>query len=106
MGDFLPQELLSNIKSHFEEVYPKEGCGVLTLEGEYLPILNTSDEGFTMDKKEFMSLVLNGVNIVAVVHSHPDEKNPIASKHDKLASRFLNIPYIIMGIPSGRIIEC
>lgn len=69
MIDFNNRELNDKIKLHAVAEYPRESCGLILSNGEYLPCENTAadpEHDFRIAVKEMAR------NIAAVVHSHPD----------------------------------
>ena len=69
-------EFLDEIEKHFEDYYPKEGCGVLAVAKgklKWFPCTNIAEdnEDFIIDSKEYIS-ISQKYDIVGVVHSHPD----------------------------------
>lgn len=67
---------IDEIEKHFEEWYPREGCGLfLVVQGEleWVPCTNvaTYEEDFVIDSEEYIKASQRG-DIVAVVHSHPN----------------------------------
>jgi len=69
-------QFIDEIEKHFEDCYPREGCGVLAvIKGEmrWFPCKNvaTDEEDFIIDSEEYIRIAQRG-DIVATVHSHPD----------------------------------
>lgn len=69
-------EFLDEYQKHFENNYPREGCGVLAVvKGvlKWYPCTNVAEneEDFIIDSKEFIA-ISQKADIVATVHSHPD----------------------------------
>ena len=69
-------EFLEEYKQHFQDCYPKEGCGVLGIQQgklHWFPCTNVAknEEDFIIDSKEYIS-ISQRADIVATVHSHPD----------------------------------
>lgn len=82
----------------------REQCGLI-INNKFHPVTNISDDpnSFVMHPQEFISVILeHGENIQAVIHSHLEDDLSF-SEVDKKASDFLDIPYIIVGIPSGEL---
>jgi len=72
-------QFLTKIQEHFEECYPREGCGVLAVvkgDLKWFPCNNvaTGDDDFIIDSKQFID-ISHRSDIVSVVHSHPDASN-------------------------------
>ena len=53
-----------------------------------------------LDPKSWITLLLSGVKIEAIVHSHPEETG--LSDIDIKAAQFLAIPYMVVQLPSGK----
>lgn len=69
-------EFLPEIQQHFENEYPREGCGLLgVVKGKlkWFPCANVaeSENDFVMSSEDYMR-VNRTADIVAVIHSHPD----------------------------------
>ena len=72
-------QFLTKIQEHFEECYPREGCGVLAVvkgDLKWFPCNNvaTGDDDFIIDSKQFID-ISHRSDIVSVVHNHPDASN-------------------------------
>lgn len=95
----------SEILKYFLSVYPEEGCGILLNKKGVLhwkPCKNVAENKeteFQLDPEAYISAHLEG-DIYAIVHSHTNGSAE-PSEHDKKASEFLKIPYIIYSIPEG-----
>lgn len=69
MIDFNNEILTEKIRLHSVAEYPRESCGLILSNGEYLPCENTAadpEHDFRIAVKEMAR------NIAGVVHSHPD----------------------------------
>jgi proteasome lid subunit RPN8/RPN11 len=69
-------EFLEDIRQHFEQEYPREGCGLLgVVKGKlrWFPCRNLAENenDFIMSSDDYMK-VNRTADIIAVVHSHPD----------------------------------
>jgi proteasome lid subunit RPN8/RPN11 len=69
-------QFLDEIEKHFEEWYPREGCGILSvIKGDlkWFPCNNVAEDedDFIIDSSQYIEIAQKG-DIVAVVHSHPD----------------------------------
>ena len=87
---------------HLYNEYPREGCGILgVIKGkmEWYPCTNVAKENeeFIHDSKQFISYS-NRMDIVGVVHSHPDG-TPDPSEMDIKYCNTLNVPYYIFSYP-------
>ena len=96
------QHLLSEIEQHLYNEYPREGCGILgVVKGkmQWYPCTNVAKENeeFILDSKQFIAYS-NRMDIVGVVHSHPDG-TPDPSEMDIKYCNTLNVPYYIFSYP-------
>ena len=69
-------QFLEKIEKHFEDCYPREGCGVLVIirgELQWYPCTNVAQDkdDFIFDSEEYLKISQKG-DIVGIVHSHPD----------------------------------
>ena len=101
---------LSDIFTHLEAEYPKEGCGVIgTVNGatKWFPCRNQAEEpeeDFEIHSKDYIECCIASDKIEAIVHSHPDYK-PDPSDHDIRTCNFLNVPYYIISIPNKEVVK-
>jgi proteasome lid subunit RPN8/RPN11 len=97
------QEWLQDIEQHFENNYPREGCGVLgVVKGKlkWFPCDNVAEDenDFIIDSRQYIEVSQNA-DIVGIVHSHPDHSCE-ASEADIKSCNAVNIPYYIFSYPS------
>ncbi len=95
-------DYIDDIKKHFEEEYPREGCGILSVKKVkkvWTPCKNLAEdeEDFVIDSTEFLR-VKRTSDIIAIVHSHPDA-SPEPSEGDIKYCNTLGIPYYIFSYP-------
>ena len=69
-------EYLDDIAKHFEEEFPREGCGILSVvKGKKVwnacTNLAKKEEDFILDSAEFLKIKRTS-DIIAIIHSHPD----------------------------------
>lgn len=93
---------LEEIKKHFEECYPREGCGVLAVvKGvlEWFPCTNIAadNEDFIIDSREYIK-ISQKADIVGIVHSHPDASSE-PSEMDIKYCNAIKVPYYIFSYP-------
>ena len=93
---------LVEIQKHFQETYPREGCGILGVQrGElkWFPCVNIADDDqdFVFEPSEYINIAQK-CDITAIVHSHPDG-NSEASSADIKQCNILGIPYYIFSYP-------
>lgn len=96
------------IEKHFEEWYPKEGCGLLAVvkgELQWFPCDNvaTDEEDFIIDSKQYIEVSRKG-DILAVVHSHPDA-SPEPSIMDINYCNATGLKYYIFSYPQMEMYE-
>ena len=103
LGDFLPvKNFNEEIKKHFDDWYPQEGCGVLAAKkGKpfWVPMTNVATEkGFFAFNPEEWDNLVKRYDIVAVIHDHINSSNE-PSVTDLSYCNFLNIPFWIYSYP-------
>jgi len=96
-------EYLEDIRKHFEEWYPNEGCGVLAVvkgKIKWFPCDNVSKTGsdFVIDSKQYINIGHRS-DIIAIVHSHPDASNK-PSENDIKYCNTIGLPYYIFSYPN------
>lgn len=107
----IKETVIQKIIEHAKKDTPVEACGYLAgREGEILkqyPMNNIdkSNEHFSMDPKEQFEVVKKarneGLDILAVYHSHPDTPARPSAEDIKLAFD-PNILYVIVSLASGK----
>ena len=97
----LTKKLKTAILKHAEAEYPRECCGLLILNGNYIPCTNQStlDSQFAISPQDYVAASEQG-EIVAIVHSHPDSSSA-ASDVDKAQMALHGLPWVIVGYPQG-----
>jgi proteasome lid subunit RPN8/RPN11 len=91
----ITHELLNEVVSHCQEVYPKEACGILAgKDGVVLKVykmrnIENSNISYMMDSKEQFTVIENvrkeGLDMTAIYHSHPELDAYPSPKDTKLA---------------------
>lgn len=99
---FNMQEHLEDIRKHFEECYPREGCGVFAVvkgESKWYPCTNVAEDkdDFIIDSTEYIN-ISHRADIVAIVHSHPDA-SCTPSPADIKYCNAIGLPYYIFSYP-------
>lgn len=94
--------MIDEIREHFEKEYPREGCGIIAVvkgKKKWFPCENVAEdfEDFIISSEDWLN-VRTKADIIAVVHSHPDETNQ-PSEHDVKHCNALGIPYYIFSYP-------
>lgn len=99
----IPEKLLEEIKSHFKDWYPREGCGVLAVRKgklQWFPCDNVADSGddFIIDALEYVR-IQRMADVIGIVHSHPNASSA-PSDMDKCHCTAMSVPYYIFSYPS------
>ena len=94
--------MIEEIKAHFENEYPKEGCGIIgVVKGKkrWFPCKNIASENeeFVISSEEWFS-IKDRADIIGVVHNHLDNDNT-PSENDTNHCNALGIPYYIFSYP-------
>lgn len=93
---------LTEIEKHFEEYYPKEGCGLIGVvngDAKWFPCKNISktNDTFVFDSSEYMEIAQK-CDIIAVVHNHINTSNE-PSMHDIKYCNATGLIYYIFSYP-------
>ena len=94
--------MIEEIQKHFEEEYPREGCGIIGIvkgKKKWFPCTNVAEneEDFILSSDDYFRIVKK-CDIFAIVHSHPDASNK-PSISDINNCNALGIPYWIFSYP-------
>ena len=94
---------LEEIFDHFQQEYPREGCGVIGVvkgKSKWFPCKNVAedDDDFVMDSRDYINASLRS-DIVALVHSHPDH-SPEPSEADIKVCNTLKLDSYIFSWPN------
>lgn len=86
---------------------PAESCGLLVRAGGCRPMFracrNIAEEGsFQIDAEDLAAVEDAGYEVLAVVHSHPDQDDPVPSPADLECCDAGDLPWHIVGMPSRR----
>lgn len=105
-------ETLIQIQDHAKAEYPRESCGLIVIrkgKERYWPCRNLSTEtdpvkvNFHMHHEDSVAAEESG-DVVAVVHSHPNG-SPLPSQADLVACEASELPWVIIGWPTGEVNE-
>ena len=116
----LPEELITRIHQHGEQVYPEEGAGLLlgeTKNGErqvheLLTLVNVREEGakrnrYQLSPEDYLKgeekADSMGLEVLGVFHSHPDHPNR-PSEFDRQWA-WPNFSYLITNVVQGVAVE-
>ena len=94
--------MLEDIRSHFEDAYPREACGVVGIvkgKKRWFPCRNVAEgcEDFVMCSEDWFR-IRQQADVLAIVHSHPDASSE-ASENDINNCNTLQVPYWIFSYP-------
>jgi len=94
---------LETIERHFDECYPKEGCGVLGVvkgKSKWFPCENLAeeDEDFILNSDDFYKISLES-DIIGIVHNHINGSAK-PSENDRKYCNAIGIPYYIFSYPN------
>ena len=94
--------MILEIKEHFDNYYPKEGCGIIGIvkgKKRWFPCENLAkdNEEFILSSKDYFE-VKKRADIIGIVHNHVDSDNT-PSEHDINCCNALGIPYYIFSYP-------
>ena len=94
--------MLEDIRSHFEDAYPREACGVVGIvkgKKRWFPCRNVAEgcEDFVMCSEDWFR-IRQQADVLAIVHSHPDASSE-ASENDINNCNALQVPYWIFSYP-------
>lgn len=101
----LDNKVKEEIEFHAKEEYPLEACGVLiNFNGKqkYRRIKNISEYAkynFILDPKEYAQILDEQHQILAIVHSHPNQIAK-ASDADRASCNKGDVPWIVVGYPN------
>ena len=99
------KHILSVIKAHAADEYPKECCGLLLAVGhkqQYFPCRNIArepNEEFRLDPEDYAAAEDLG-EVIGIVHSHPDATSR-PSPHDLAMCEATALPWHILSWPEG-----
>ena len=102
----IAENVLADLRAHAKECYPKESCGfILIWKGRqrYFKVRNIAENQsqFLMHPEDQV-LAEDFGEIVAIVHSHPNE-SPQPSWADKVGCEQSGLPWLIVNWPTGAI---
>lgn len=103
------EALYDEIRQHASDEFPRECCGLIVAApagAVYRRCRNRSiDNGhFILHEEDYAACEDEG-EVLAVVHSHPNESaNP--SMADRAMCAQMNLPWLIVGWPSGVVVVC
>lgn len=89
------EELKASMSQHFIKEYPREACGIITTNWEYIPCRNLSSSpknSFVLDP---VSLLKYEDTTWGIVHSHPGSENPVPSEKDIASTVFDCYKFIV-----------
>lgn len=87
--------LVQAIQTHSLMEYPKEACGIITKDFEYIPCKNVSTKPKTSFILDPLAIIKNEDNIWGFYHSHPGSADPIPSKKDLDSTVFSEYKFLV-----------
>lgn len=88
-------QLLTQLHNHSLSEYPKEACGIITRNFEYIPCKNISDKPKTSFIIDPMAILTHEDNIWGFYHSHPGSADPIPSDRDLKSTIFTEYKFLV-----------
>ena len=89
------KKLIEDFRNHCMKEYPREACGIITLNYEYIPCKNISKQPLETFILEPFALVKYDRNIWGIAHSHPGDSSPYPSKRDKIDPLLKDYKFIV-----------
>ena len=89
------KKLINSMKDHADSQHPKECCGIITTDFEYIPYKNIAPDPenyFVLDPIAFVDYP---DDCWAIFHSHPDQDNPLPSENDIESTSFEEYKFIV-----------
>ena len=89
------KNLINSMKNHANSEHPKECCGIITTDFEYIPYKNIApapENYFILDPIAFVDYP---DTCWAIFHSHPDQDNPLPSENDIESTSFEEYKFIV-----------
>jgi len=87
--------LLQALQTHSLMEYPKEACGIITKDFEYVPCKNVSSKPKTSFILDPLAIIEYENNIWGFYHSHPGSADPIPSKKDLDSTVFSEYKFLV-----------
>tara|TARA_R110002020_G_scaffold436880_3_gene647055 strand:- start:1044 stop:1424 length:381 start_codon:yes stop_codon:yes gene_type:complete len=87
--------LIKDMQKHAFEESPKECCGVITDEFNYVPYPNLAEDPENFFLLDPMALVNHYDNCWGIFHSHPEQDNPLPSENDIASTSFTEYHFIV-----------
>jgi len=88
-------ELLIAMGNHSIAEYPREACGIITKDLNYIPTKNISKNPRTSFIIDPIAIVENFDNILGFFHSHPGSSDPIPSSKDLSSTSFDEYLFVV-----------
>ena len=88
-------KLLEDMGNHSISEYPKEACGIITLDLTYVPTRNISKSPKNSFVVDPLAIVEHYNNIWGFFHSHPGSTDPIPSNKDLASTAFAEYGFIV-----------
>ena len=89
------KQLINNMKDHANSQHPKECCGIITTDFEYVPYKNLAPDPENYFVLDPIAFVDHPDDCWAIFHSHPDQDNPLPSENDIESTSFEEYKFIV-----------
>lgn len=89
------KNLLNDMSAHSIRDYPREACGIITNNFEYIACTNisaTPKRSFIIDP---IAILQHENNIWGFYHSHPGSADPVPSKKDLESTLFTEFKFVV-----------
>lgn len=87
--------LLQSMQTHSLTEYPKEACGIITKDFNYIACKNISTKPKTSFVVDPIAILKHEDNIWGFYHSHPGSADPIPSKKDIDSTIFSEYKFLV-----------
>jgi proteasome lid subunit RPN8/RPN11 len=89
------KDLIEEMHKHSVEEYPKEACGIITKQFEYIRATNISSNPKSSFIINPLDIIRYEDNIWGFFHSHPGSSDPIPSKRDMPSALFNEYKFLV-----------
>jgi proteasome lid subunit RPN8/RPN11 len=89
------EQLLADMGSHSIAEFPKEACGIITTDFNYIPCRNLSSTPKTSFIVDPIAILKHANDIWGFFHSHPGSSDPIPSTKDAPSALFTEYNFIV-----------
>jgi len=89
------KNLCNAMAEHALKEYPREACGIITKDYDYIPCKNISGKPKTSFIIDPFLILQYDDNIWGFFHSHPGKENPLPSEDDFKSTIFNEFKFIV-----------